>query len=50
MRKEILEAGFDLGEDACGHEVEEIYNFYIVNKGVNKFRREAVKFPLLSPG
>ena len=49
MRKEILDAGFDLGEDACGHEVEEIYNMYITDKGVNKFRNQAVEFPLLTP-
>ena len=49
MRKEILGAGFDVGEDACGHEVEEVYNFYVINKGVDKFRKEAVKFPVLTP-
>ena len=49
MRKEMLDTRFDFGEEACGHEVEEIYNFYVINEGVDKFRKEAVKFPLLSP-
>ena len=49
MRKELKKNGWECGDNASPHIVEEIYDHYVSKKSVDRFRDIHVKFPVLNP-